>query len=298
MPALRRGGWDVVSTGRRAGSDGTHALDVTDQRCVQSFIRSVAPVDAVVHLAAIAHHRWGAVSSRTYDRVNHLGLRNVLQAAREAGVQRFVFFSSSVVYGESESRVRFAEDSERRPVGPYARSKCAAEDVCFEEIGRGSCVIIIRVPVIYATDWLGGLRARAYVPFTGGSFMLKVQGDEPEFSLCAVGNAVDAVLLLLSANIEAGAYNVADGRPYGQKELREVVGRLDGARPTLPVPKELVWLPVRLATALLPGKVASELRSKCLKLLVGSILDTSKIQRAGFSPRWCLQNMASGGMGR
>lgn len=298
MPALRAGGWDVVSTGRRAGSGATHALDVTDRRRVQSFIRSVAPVDAVVHLAAIAHNAFWSVPWPAYDRVNHLGLRNVLQAAREAGVGRFIFFSSSVVYGETEGPIRFVEDSERRPVGPYGRSKRAAEGACFEEMERGSHVIILRFPAVYASDWLRDLRSRACVPFTGGRFLLKVVGSEREFSLCGAENAVDVVLFALRSDIEAGVYNVADARPYSERELLDVVGELDGVRITLPVPKALFWFPVWAGSAFLPGALTAWLRSRCLKLIVGTVLDTSKIQRVGFSPRWSLQDMVSGRMCR
>jgi nucleoside-diphosphate-sugar epimerase len=97
--------------------------DVCDDDAVDA---GVAGVDVIFHQAAIASvPRSIAEPSRT-DRVNLGGTLRVLEAARRRGCRRFVFASSSAVYGDrSEPPVH--ESSEPQPLSPYAVQKLAAE---------------------------------------------------------------------------------------------------------------------------------------------------------------------------
>jgi UDP-glucuronate 4-epimerase len=89
-----------------------------------------APFDCVVHLAARAGVRPSLKEPALYLETNVNGTLNLLEAAREAGVPRFVFGSSSSVYGENE-KVPFAEDDPvARPISPYAATKAAGELLC------------------------------------------------------------------------------------------------------------------------------------------------------------------------
>ena len=87
----------------------------------------LAGVAAVVHLAAKAGVRPSVRDPVAYTAVNVTGTARVLEATREAGVQRIVLGSSSSVYGDATPRP-FAEDAAAvEPVSPYAASKRAAE---------------------------------------------------------------------------------------------------------------------------------------------------------------------------
>jgi len=289
--ALVGRGTVVIGTARTP-VDGLHPLDVTDKSAVQSFFRSLPPPDAVVHLAAIAHPRRRRVPPGDYDRVNHLGLRHVVDAALGRGVRRVVFFSSSVVYGD-DGRRGVTEDSPRVPVGPYACSKRDAEDACFDAMRAGADVVILRFPVIYGNEFLEDLRSRAYVPFTGNRVLLRIAGRQPDFSLCSIANAIDAVHFALEGSLASGVYNVADAEPYGQVAIRETVASIDGSRPTLAIPERLVSGTVRIASQLAPKRVADGLLSRHAKLFVGSTLDTTRIRCAGFVPRHRLQDLTA-----
>ena len=83
------------------------AGDVTRPETLAPAMRGV---DAVIHLAAIPYERSGA----TYEAVNAQGTRNVVNAAKEAGVKRFIHHSALAVYARS-------------PYG-YLRSKGEGED--------------------------------------------------------------------------------------------------------------------------------------------------------------------------
>jgi UDP-glucuronate 4-epimerase len=86
-----------------------------------------ARADVVVHLAALAGVRPSLAEPARYADVNLVGTQRVLDAARAAGVRRFVFASSSSVYG-GDSEPPFKEsDLCLRPLSPYASTKRAGE---------------------------------------------------------------------------------------------------------------------------------------------------------------------------
>lgn len=90
---------------------------------------SVRP-DTVIHLAARAGVRPSIEQPRLYEQVNIAGTVNLLELCKEFQVSRFIFGSSSSVYGESE-RAPFSETQyDLRPISPYAATKLAGESFC------------------------------------------------------------------------------------------------------------------------------------------------------------------------
>jgi UDP-glucuronate 4-epimerase len=88
------------------------------------------PVDAVIHLAARAGVRPSIDQPELYIDTNIKGTFNMLEAAKRHGVRRFVFASSSSVYGVNK-KVPFAEaDPILQTISPYAMTKMAGEQMC------------------------------------------------------------------------------------------------------------------------------------------------------------------------
>ncbi len=86
--------------------------------------------EAVIHLAARAGVRPSISDPRLYVSTNVDGTLNLLEACREFGVKRFVFASSSSVYGVNR-KVPFSEtDLIERTISPYAATKLAGEQLC------------------------------------------------------------------------------------------------------------------------------------------------------------------------
>src|SRR6516164_6263345 len=87
-------------------------------------------VDAIVHLAARAGVRPSIQHPRLYYDTNVIGTLHLLEAARVTGVERFVFASSSSVYGASKA-VPFSEDEHLiQTLSPYGATKVAGEFLC------------------------------------------------------------------------------------------------------------------------------------------------------------------------
>ncbi len=86
--------------------------------------------DAVIHLAARAGVRPSISDPKLYFTTNIDGTFNLLDACRHHGVDRFIFASSSSVYGINE-KVPFSEtDRIERTISPYAATKIAGEQIC------------------------------------------------------------------------------------------------------------------------------------------------------------------------
>jgi UDP-glucuronate 4-epimerase len=99
--------------------------DCTDPAQVMRALES--PADAIVHLAAKAGVRPSIADPLGYTRANIVATQVMLEAARARNISRFVFGSSSSVYGNNE-KVPFSEDdSVERPISPYAATKRACE---------------------------------------------------------------------------------------------------------------------------------------------------------------------------
>ncbi|MBN1298737.1 MAG: GDP-mannose 4,6-dehydratase, partial [Actinobacteria bacterium] len=85
----------------------------------------------IVHLAARAGVRPSIKNAALYEKVNIEGTLNLLEACKTYGTKRFIFASSSSVYGGNK-KVPFSEnDSVDRPVSPYAATKKAGELLCY-----------------------------------------------------------------------------------------------------------------------------------------------------------------------
>lgn len=105
-------------------------IDITDGAAIDRLVGAAKPV-AILHLAAMAGVRPSIEQPAYYARVNVEGTTHLLQAAVKHGVGKFLFASSSSVYGNL-GRVPFREDDPvAEPVSPYAATKRSGELLCY-----------------------------------------------------------------------------------------------------------------------------------------------------------------------
>jgi UDP-glucuronate 4-epimerase len=106
--------------------------------------------DCIIHLAARAGVRPSLLDPQLYIDTNITGTHNLLAAAHKAGVQRFIFASSSSVYGLSKV-VPFSEDLPLpQTLSPYAATKLAGEHLCGNYAHlHGMRVVCLRFFTVY-----------------------------------------------------------------------------------------------------------------------------------------------------
>jgi len=115
--------------------------------------QAVEGIEAIVHVAALHAPQVGRVSDATFEHVNVLGTRRLLQAAQRAGVRHIVFTSTTAVFGAgadmadpvAQGRAAAWVD-EATPVQPrtvYHRSKLAAEQLLIQAASQGGPVVTV-----------------------------------------------------------------------------------------------------------------------------------------------------------
>lgn len=125
--------------------------------CVRGDIRDRAALDAAMDGVAIVTHTAAALplySKEDIYTTDVVGTRNVLDAARKAGVRRVIHVSSTAVYGIPDHHP-LREDDRLHGVGPYGEAKIAAESACLEARTQGLCVPILRPKSFIGPERLG-----------------------------------------------------------------------------------------------------------------------------------------------
>jgi nucleoside-diphosphate-sugar epimerase len=248
----------------------------------------VERIDTVFHLAGRTHALSEVgVDETEYRRVNVDGTRHLLAAGREAGVERFVFFSSVKAAGEGGLEC-LDESVEPRPTTAYGRTKLEAERLVIDYGARfGVHAVCLRLPMVYGPGNKGNIHrmidwvARGYFP------PLPEVGNRR--SILHVDNAVEAACLAAVHPAASGqTYIVTDGRPYSSRELYELICKGLGRT----IPGWSVPLPVLRGLAR-AGDVIGHVRgrrfffdSDALEKLIGSAWYSSeKVSRElGYRP--------------
>ena len=160
--------------------------------------------DVLVHAAAALPIRG---SRDEITAVNVGGTATTLAAAREAGVGRAIFISSTAVYGIPRVHP-IGEDAPLVGVGPYGESKIEAERVCREFAQRGLDVVIVRPKTFIGPERLGVFEILFDWVHDGRRIYMLGDGTN-RYQLLAVEDLVDAVVLAAQADGAAGeAINV------------------------------------------------------------------------------------------
>lgn len=151
--------------------------DIRDQALVENLVEKERP-GIIIHLAARAGVRPSLEQPYLYESTNVLGTLNLLEAARKNGVKKFIFGSSSSVYGVN-SKVPFSEDDPLlNPVSPYAATKIAGEALCncYAEV-YGLPAISLRFFTVYGPRQRPDLAIRRFTELMLAGKKITLFGD-------------------------------------------------------------------------------------------------------------------------
>ncbi len=151
--------------------------DIADEAVV-AYAFAVRPIRAVVHLAARAGVRPSLRDPLLYERVNIHGTFRLLEASRRAHVERFLFASSSSVYGLSAAVPFNESDPADRPISPYAATKRAGEMLCYTYHQLyGLPITCMRLFTVYGPRQRPDLAIRAFTHSIWAGQPIRVFGD-------------------------------------------------------------------------------------------------------------------------
>jgi nucleoside-diphosphate-sugar epimerase len=250
VPALHARKHEVVALDRKSAGDIV---------AVTGWPARLAGMDAVVHLAAIAHAH--GVDEARLRAVNVDASVAIGRAAAVAGVQ-MLFMSSVKVLGEETATQPFGDASPLAPQDAYARAKAAAEAGL--RAVPGLRLTVLRPPLVYGpgvrANFLSLLHAVAH------GWPLPLASIDNRRSLVGAGNLADAVVHCLEAPQAVGkTFAVSDGAPLSTPALcRAIAGAFGRPSRLFPFPPALLELapPARKLTRSLvidDGAIRSEL---------------------------------------
>ncbi len=230
--------FDDLSSGRREhleGPGGDLEVVLGDVRDLDALRGAARGCDAVLHEGALPSVKRSVEDPRLAHDVNATGTLNVLVAARDVGVRRVVFASSSAVYGESAALPK-VETMPPEPVSPYAAQKLAGERYCAIFHGLyGLETVALRYFNIFGPRQDPRSEYAAVVPRFVTALLRgqrpTVFGDgEQSRDFTYVANVVAANLRALEAPAAAlgRAFNVACGERYTLNALLDAIRRETG----------------------------------------------------------------------
>jgi nucleoside-diphosphate-sugar epimerase len=205
--------------------------DITDRQTVQEAMRGV---DYVLHQAALPSVPRSVKDPIGSNRVNVEGTLNILTAARDAGVKRIVYASSSSVYGDSPTLPK-REDMPTDPRSPYAVSKLAGEAYCraFTKV-YGVETVSLRYFNVFGPRQDPSSPYAAVVPRFIEALLQRrppvIFGDGKQSrDFTFIANVVQANLLAMQAPGVAGeVFNIACGESVDLLTVLDLLAELSG----------------------------------------------------------------------
>ena len=214
--------------------------DLTDPQDIESALDSAGKVDAVVHLAALAGVRPSISSPQRYWAVNVTGTLHLFSTCRARGIKRFVFGSSSSVYGK-DSQVPFCEsDPCTRPLSPYAATKRAGEMLAFTEHHLyGSSITCLRFFTVYGPRQRPDLAIHKFTRLIAGDQPVELFGDgTTSRDYTWIDDILDGVLAAIEQQAQNPApafriYNLGGAHPTSLKNLVDRIAAALGKSPRI-----------------------------------------------------------------
>lgn len=194
-------------------------------------------VDVVFHLAAQAGVRasWGQAFEH-YTGWNVLATQRLLEACRDRALRRFVYASSSAVYGRSELPMR--EESPTRPLSPYGVSKLAAEHLCsLYASAYGLPAVSLRYFTVFGPRQRPDMAFHRFIRALRAGTPIPLFGDGRQTrDFTYVADVVDATGRAAVAELEPGTVlNVAGGVRVELRDAIALLGELTD-RPAVTAP--------------------------------------------------------------
>jgi UDP-glucose 4-epimerase len=225
---------DNFSTGNRGNLEGLDVEVVEGElRSYERVHNAVRGTEVVFHLGALGSVPRSVQDPLTSSAVNVEGTLNVLLAARDEGVRRVVYSSSSSVYGTRRD-LPVREDQPSDPLSPYGVAKLAAERYCvsFARVYESFESVVVRYFNVFGPRQSPHSQYAAVIPLfvtaIAGGDPVRIEGDgEQRRDFTYVSNVVDGTIRAAEAEGANGRiFNVAASAPASVNQVADTIGAI------------------------------------------------------------------------
>ncbi len=231
----RRNVQEIETTAEQAGTSFAMAEgDICNRDLIQELLAG-HDVQAIIHLAAKAGVRPSLEDPVGYARTNIEGTINLLEAARGAKIVRFIFGSSSSVYGDA-AQVPFSEDQPvAMPISPYGASKVAGETYCYAYHSLYEVsVVCLRFFTVYGPRQRPDLAINKFVRLLSTDEAIPKYGDGTSMrDYTYIADIVRGILMALDSDIQWDIINLGSDNPIMLNQLIAAIEEVLDKRGTI-----------------------------------------------------------------
>ncbi len=203
-------------------------------------------IDAIIHLAGIAHDLSGKFKKKDYQQVNYHNTKKLHEEFANSKARSFVFLSSiKAVVDHTDSLIN--EDIVPNPRSEYGISKRHAEEYLSEHQQKEKKYFILRPSMVHGPGNKGNLNllykfVKAGIPYPLGAF-------ENKRSFLSIDNFCFTIQKILEEKVNPGTYLLSDNEPVSTIELVKLIGSGMGRKVRiLRIPKAIIWSIAQIGT--------------------------------------------------
>jgi UDP-glucuronate 4-epimerase len=217
----------MVERRRKISTDRIYSIDITDQDGIDWIMRTHQP-DAVIHLASFPRQKVVNVNPQLGSQTMSQGLLNLLEASKNYDVKRFVYISSSMVYGDFTDDVR--EDAECRPQGQYGIMKLAGEWLVQDYSRRGFFDhVIIRPSAVYGELDVEDRVISKFLLTAMRGGVLKVNGASETLDFTYVDDAANGIVAATLSDCSGNnIYNITKSHSWSLLDAANLAVQIVG----------------------------------------------------------------------
>jgi len=212
-------------------TDRIYQIDIKDREGIAWLIREHRP-DIVIHLASFPRQKVVNANPQLGSQTMSEGLLNLLEASTHYDVKKFVYISSSMVYGDFDGKSfdGIGEYHPTNPIGQYGIMKLAGEWLVRDYTRRtGMPHIIIRPSAVYGPMDVEDRVISKFLTTAMRGGEIQVNGPDEELDFTYVGDcAMGIVQAALSANTDNKIYNITRGTSHTLKQAAELAVAIAG----------------------------------------------------------------------
>ena len=207
--------------------DRTHKIDISDREGIDWQVRTYQP-DIMIHLASFPRQKVVNANPQSGSRAMSEGLLNLCEAAKCHNVEKFVYISSSMVYGDFTDDV--TEDASCRPQGQYGIMKLAGEWLVRDYTRRG-CFdhVVIRPSAVYGPRDVEDRVISKFMLAAMRGQTLRVNGANESLDFTYVDDVADGIVAAaLQPQANNKTYNITRGRSHTLLDAANLAVQISG----------------------------------------------------------------------
>ncbi|MCH5585838.1 GDP-mannose 4,6-dehydratase [Shimazuella sp. AN120528] len=208
-----------------------YKADIRDESQMEEIFKA-ENWDTIIHLAAVPCARSSIEDPALYSDVNVTGTVQILQLAAEHQIKRFIFISSSSIYGSVDEPYPFHEEEiVSMPISPYATSKWAAENYCqlFYQL-YGFDITVLRLFTTFGPGQRPDMAMHKFAEQMVAGIPVTIFDPASTRDYTYISDVVEAIRLSLEWTNGYQVYNVGSGISVNIMQMLDVLSNALGTK--------------------------------------------------------------------